>query len=262
MGELRFLDGELLFDSGELAMSDNCCCDCDCETGGPTAGFSYEQTDGDPCTMSLTDESTPGTCGDIVAWSWKVNGVEVSTAQNPTGIEYEDGDTVELTVTDEGDCTDVVEGDVACGWDCTGCSGEVLPVTVTVTISGWYKEASPGVYTLSADINQTHTLTYVDGSNPCEWEKIGTYADAPGCNGNEYRIRVRRSSTANTLEVRLWTSWNPLQTVSQIVWSSAPADPCIATYTGVPHTSGASSHCVLSGIPGSGTPTGDVDVTI
>jgi hypothetical protein len=92
-----------------------CCCNqpCDCEAEGasPIAAFTrtFVQV-GSMLTLSLTDESTPGTCGDIVSWLYKRDGTTVSTDQNPTGISLPGAGpwTFELTVTDDAGCTDSV----------------------------------------------------------------------------------------------------------------------------------------------------------
>jgi hypothetical protein len=135
--ELRFLDGDLLFDGGKLAMSEDCCCGepCDCEAEGasPTAALSYEQTSDSPCTLNLFDESIPGTCGSIVSWNWYKNGVLVSTLQNPTGITYADGDDFTLEVTDTAGCTDSAVMEVRCYEFCCGCP---IPDEVQLTFSG------------------------------------------------------------------------------------------------------------------------------
>lgn len=113
-----------------------CCCDdcCDDEGGPPTADFSYEQTDDDPCTIDLFDESTDGTCGEIVSWSWKLNDVEFSTSQNPTGVEVEDGDEITLEVIDSSGCTDSAVMVIECD-DLSACEfcSDMLPSTCSVT---------------------------------------------------------------------------------------------------------------------------------
>lgn len=133
-------DGDYIRDDDGAYMTgepEDCCCEepCDCEAEGaaPTAALSYEQTDDDPCTLDLFDESTAGTCGDIVAWRWLKNGVEVSTAQNPTGITYADGDDFTLEVTDSEGCTDSAVMEVECADVCCGC---VLPEHPVLTLSG------------------------------------------------------------------------------------------------------------------------------
>jgi hypothetical protein len=139
---------------------DCCCCDCEAEGASPTADFSYYQTDDDPCTIDLTDESTAGTCGEIVQWRWYVNGVLVSSSQNPTGIEVEDGDDVTLEVTDSAGCTDSVVMEINCVefsvTNCLCCPDDI-PATVTVTMSGWSTNTCINSCT---PLNGVHVLSY------------------------------------------------------------------------------------------------------
>lgn len=155
-----------------------CCCDeeCDCETGGPTVDFSYEQTDDDPCTIDLFDESTDGTCGEIVSWSWRLNDVEFSTSQNPTGVEVEDGDEITLVVVDSSGCTDEAVMVIACEtlYDCEVCADEPLPGTVELT-ADWLAEPLPASGCDDCTwINGPHTL---DWSGGCTWTKEITPVD-------------------------------------------------------------------------------------
>jgi hypothetical protein len=159
--ELRFLNDKLLFDSDKLAMSEDCCCGCDCEAEGasPVAGFSYEQTDDDPCTLDLFDESIAGSCGSIVAWNWYKNGVLVSTDQNPTGVTYANGDDFTLEVTDSSGCTDSAVMEVVCGQpvaECCTCWDTTLPNSVNVHIEGYPN--------LCAFINGDYEVPLVEGS--------------------------------------------------------------------------------------------------
>ena len=167
-----------------------CCCmvDQNCVDCGPEADFSYEQTDNDPCTFNFTDESVAGTCGSIVAWLWKCEGIGFSTSQNPTGVNLESVcgvDTaynISLTVTDETGCTDTVMGVVLCNHECLACP-EFLPLVCFVTFSGYEKKTEPGV---PCDLlNGTHVLSllgegaptincaYASGPIECEFHDNG-----------------------------------------------------------------------------------------
>lgn len=115
---LVFQNGELLFKDGELAMDADCCCNpCDCETDGPTAAFSFAQTNDDPCTVDLSDESVAGACGSIVAWEWYMgeDTEPFSTSQNPTGVVITSGPIdITLIVRDSYGCEDSVVMEVGC----------------------------------------------------------------------------------------------------------------------------------------------------
>lgn len=114
-------DGDYIRDGDDAYMTgepEDCCC-VECAEGEePTAGFSYEQTGDDPCTIDLTDESTVhANCeGTIVEWKWYLNAESTpfSTSQNPTGVEVTDGDDIRLWVKDSCGCTDEVVMAIEC----------------------------------------------------------------------------------------------------------------------------------------------------
>lgn len=115
-----------------------CCCSECVEGEEPTAGFSYEQTDDDPCTIDLLDESTVhANCeGEIVEWKWYLNEetTPFSTSQNPTGVEVTDGDDIRLWVKDSCGCTDEVVMEIVCeDWTPVTCGSInfTLPPTMT-----------------------------------------------------------------------------------------------------------------------------------
>lgn len=103
---------------------EDCCCECDCETDGPTASLSYEKT-GEPCEFTFTDTSTAGECGEIVSRSWKVNGVEQGTGAT-FEYDFEEDDAVTLTVTDSAGCEATTGISIVCD-DC--CEEEGGPPT-------------------------------------------------------------------------------------------------------------------------------------
>jgi hypothetical protein len=116
---------------------------CECEecTEGeePDASFSYEQTDDDPCTIDLFDESTvhENCDGEIVEWKWYLNEetTPFSTSQNPTDVEVEDGDDIRLWVKDSCGCTDEVVMAIVCvELQVKSCSTHsfILPTYMTV----------------------------------------------------------------------------------------------------------------------------------
>lgn len=139
----RNASGKYIKRDDEYMRAEECCCEppCDCETDGPVADFSYEQTDDDPCLFDFTDDSTPGACGAIVGWQWFANGIPFSTDQNPTGIDLEDVTgspgpwDITLTVTDENDCTDTaLLEELECGLRCGNCIvDDFLPGFLTIT---------------------------------------------------------------------------------------------------------------------------------
>lgn len=109
------------------------CDDCCEEPGGPpTALISYEQTIVTPCTIRLSDDSTPGSCGSIASRQWYKNGVPFSTSSSPT-VAVADGDIIELEVTDSSGCVDTLAVQVVCAPSLC-CAGETMPLFVTVTL--------------------------------------------------------------------------------------------------------------------------------
>lgn len=217
--------------SGGRTRNEDCCCGCNCETGGPEAAFSYEQTATSPCTINLFDDSVPGDCGEIVAWSWKVNGVEVSTDQNPTGITVEDGDDVELTVTDTSGCNDAAVGSIVCGVSCANCP-DFLPPTCTMQLSGYDKADGSGPCTV---INTTHTLNRL-GGNSCRYEKDVT------CPISGVNMKLVVEFTSSSIIVRLARGGPPVDDYDRARSSS---DPCRGTFTCTPNslfTGGSSSN--------------------
>jgi hypothetical protein len=211
--ELRFVDGNLLFDGGSLAMNVDCCCDncCNDPGGPPTADISYEQTADTPdCKINLFDESVAGTCGEIVSWAWTLNGSPLSTSQNPTNITVETGDEIGLTVTDSYGCTDSVVGEVTCeapSDTCCQCYPASLPATVSITVDNFLDFV--GIDDCSEAFNQTFSdIPLIDpGSSLCQWQKEFTvpYAgdititvDMTGLGNIEVQISVNSTpATAN-----------------------------------------------------------------
>lgn len=166
-GTVRKIDGAVL--------TGCCCSDCCEEVGGPpTADFSYTQTDADPCCFSFTDLSTAGTCGSIVSGRWLVDGVEFSTATNPT--ECFDGAgpwNVTREVTDASGCTDSVVMEVTCQPNpCDCCDEEFLPETATVTIGGFAESVPPNDCDACSSINGAHTVTSDLTGIICQYQKI------------------------------------------------------------------------------------------
>jgi len=115
----------LINESDEIAGGEEteCTCCCDCETDGPAASFTSEQTSADPegnaCCVQFADTSTPGDCGEIVSWLWDFGDENTSTSQNPEHCYTGAGPwTVRLTVTDSSGCTDFLETSVPCPCNC------------------------------------------------------------------------------------------------------------------------------------------------
>jgi hypothetical protein len=176
--------------AGGRTRNQDCCCDtcCDTEGGPPTADFSYTQTAGNAsaCTISLHDESVPGYCGSIVAWSWKKNGVEFSTAQHPTGVAVNDADDIELTVTDIAGCTDSAVMEINCSALCAQCTD--YPTTCSVTVAGMTNSGCTN--NICDDVNGAWSLPLF---TVCGWR-----SDLPflTCNGpTNARINVTLSTS-------------------------------------------------------------------
>jgi hypothetical protein len=195
MGRIR-RDGKRIRAGGGRTRNEDCCCECNCETDGPTADFSYELTDDDPCTFDFTDESVAGECGAIVAWAWYVEGEETpfSTSQNPTGIEL-DGDgpwEVTLTVTDSEGCEDsAVMTVVCCDCETDGPTAGFYPLQIdhspcevtfvnTSTpgacgaITGYFWDFGDG----NTSTSEEPTHTYASNG---PWTVTLTVTDAAGC---------------------------------------------------------------------------------
>lgn len=106
---LRVTDEEGCID--EVTQTVNCCC---CENDGPTANFSYMQTDNDPCCFEFTNTSSPGACGDV-SYLWDFGDGDTSTSENPSHCYDGAGPwDVTLTVTDTFGCADAAVGEVMC----------------------------------------------------------------------------------------------------------------------------------------------------
>jgi hypothetical protein len=149
-----------------------CCC-VECVEGEePTAGFSYEQTDDDPCTIDLFDESTVHancTDGTIVEWKWYLNAetTPFSTSQNPTGVEVTDGDDIRLWVRDSCGCTDEVVMAIACV-DITvlTCSSYTFTLPTFLTVN--YPAITDGTCTICLGGTRTLKLqTVTPGTVSC-----------------------------------------------------------------------------------------------
>ena len=226
-----------------------CCCDncCDEVGGPPNAAFSYEQTSDDPCTINLHDESTPGTCGSIISYSWKKNGVEFSTASDPTGVVAADGDDIELTVADVAGCTDaaVMEIDCVSGMSCQHCP-ELVPETASATL------AIPAQLGCDCVGLNGRSFDLVAGSpevESCCWdgdEGAGAYCG----DGNEYAdCRVCITETAIIANVSYLVTGPPTNMAFSL--ARDPEDSCRGTFvlpripwvTGWLGTSGDESHC-------------------
>lgn len=155
------------------------CEDCCEEEGKPTADFSYEQTDDDPCTINLFDESTNGPCGEIVSWAWywDAETTPFSTAQNPTGIEVI-GEDVTLVVTDSAGCSHAKVSLIVCDEidsNCCECFTESLPDSVTMTMSGFREFL--GFDDCGDDLNHSFVLPKVLTGDPpsnCHYEDVFT----------------------------------------------------------------------------------------
>lgn len=154
-------------------------CDPCPEDEAPTAGFSYEQTDGDPCCFDFTDESFVGEVCEgrtIIEWYWEFGDGATSTLQNPSHCYAGAGPTwdVTLTVTDNFGCEDSAVMEVVC-YAPGGCCEQLpfLPPTVMVIlptpaspISACYCDPLPG----------PHTLTQVEPGS-CIYKKTFTCLD-------------------------------------------------------------------------------------
>lgn len=162
-------DGDYIRDdSGDYMTGEpeDCCCEENCcseEGGPPTADFSYTQTGTSPCVISLHNESTAGTCGEIVSWEWFLNDDEepFSTDENPTGVEVTSGDDITLVATDSEGCTDSVVMEISCVVATCGTCGIDSGSTFEMSIPG------VGTYTLSNSV-------YSPTTN-CQWTlSLGT----------------------------------------------------------------------------------------
>lgn len=208
---------------------------CDCEADGPTADFSYEQTDDSPCTFDFTDDSVAGACGAIVAWAWDFGDGNTSTAQNPSHTYAGSGPwTVTLTVTDAFGCEDAAAGAVNCYH--LGCCDDGVPDTVTVVISGVTNAGcAPGS---CLPFNGSHTLNYVGTfSGECEYVKaLGE--DCTGFGQTAIRALIKSASVRVILDTRY-----PGGGGDQHLYSKTPAGGiCQGTHT-INYTSGGPTSC-------------------
>lgn len=188
-------------ETGEVYMTgepEDCCCeDCCAEPGGPpTAAFTWthDNTDAGTCQVDLVNQSTQGTCGNIVAYSWLKNGVLFSTSSNPTNVSVSDGDIIKLIATDTAGCTGEVEHEITCAGDC--CGGEVMPSQVVLDLAtNSNVSENAGADDCTGDecllLNSLHTLDYVGGSgNNCLWRKTGSIATCNASSGISYEMEV------------------------------------------------------------------------
>lgn len=222
--ELRFLGGNLLFDGGKLAMAAGCCC-CDCETEGPTADFSYQQTDDSPCEISLYDESVEGECGVIVSWRWLKNGVQFSTSQNPTGITVTNGDDITLEVTDYAGCTDSVVMEIACvAFKTCGCCSDLIPPSVVVTSSGFSNDVS--CLTDCTALNGVFVVPYLlTSGGVCTYLLTLAQTQCDG-SGSLMNIIVRICVSG-----KIQVSMNPYTFTNYLYEIAPPAGVCRGTHT-------------------------------
>jgi hypothetical protein len=159
-------DGDYIRDDDDAYMTgepEDCCCVVCIEGEEPTADYSYQQTDDDPCTFDLFDESTVhANCeGSIVSRAWYKNAetTPFSTDQNPTGVALDDGDDVRLVVTDSCGCTDEVVGAVECvPLTIITCGGQgfILPATMLVN----FPSLTDGTYNQCNEISGSQVLTF------------------------------------------------------------------------------------------------------
>lgn len=239
---LLLIDGDLALKDGDLVIveegsEEDCdCCGpscCDEPGGPPTADFSYAQVGKNPCRVDFTDESTPGTCGSIVSYSWKKNGVEFSTASDPTNVTVATGDDIQLTVTDASGCTDDVVMEIVCvpceepglcaGPDNDGCD-EPLPASVQVTIPAWQD--------ITADDCLCHltagTYNVPASGTPCLYQlfDILVYDEEAPCRNGYLAIEVYFSGPKWVVRVYFtpFTPFSLLNTHLSFEWDFTLAD--------------------------------------
>lgn len=217
---------------------EECCCDDCCEESGgpPTAAFSYIVTDDSPLKIDLNDESTAGTCGEIVAWRWLVNGVEVSTAQNPTGIEVDASDDITLEITDAEGCEDEVTETLAIVVDCT----EFSALVADFPDIDWGMSMTAAFVDASIDcdcdlIPSTETVPYF-GSNL--WNKN---RDDGGCFANsvssQYNVLITCSGGVVSIRATISTGVASGGGLSSFYrWTKTIALPASVSQIIAPHT--------------------------
>lgn len=231
------------------------CDDCCEEPGGPpTADFSYTQVDDDPCLINLHDESTAGSCGEIVAWAWFLNaGAEpFSTDQNPTNVEVTTGDDITLVVTDAAGCEDDATMEIVCETpdnNCCECYPSTLPATVSITVSGYRDFAGID------DCYEALDRTFADiplinaGESLCQWQKVFNvpYLD-------DVTVTVDMTGLG-TIEARISVNDFPATTGWTALCPTGPDCSTASINCGVPDggevTGGMGTLC---GMPGGWTP--------
>lgn len=176
-------DGKLLVVDGKLAVSEDCCCDCDCETGGPTAEFTATRVDDSPCTYDFVDASIARSCGEIVAWEWKQDGSTFSTAQNPSGVAISgNSSTIELTVTDSSGCTSTRTRPAYCRCNEFLAALHAGALTPSVVINGASWTGGTGCTACDSQSGLAET-SYTPPSS-IEWQKQFSFS------GETYRYRL------------------------------------------------------------------------
>lgn len=231
------------------------CDDCCEEPGGPpTADFSYTQVDDSPCKINLHDESTAGSCGDIVSWEWFLNAetTPFSTAQNPTNVTVSGGDDITLVVTDAYGCEDSVVMEILCetpSVPCCECYPASLPATVSITVSGFRDFA--GIDDCFEALDRTFSgIPLIDaGASLCEWEKVFTVVYL-----GDITVSVNMTGLG-TIEALISVNSTP----ATVRWSaSCPSGPNCSTATincGAPASGSISSGLgTLCGMPPGYTP--------
>lgn len=186
---LTVTDSSGCTDTIELSAS----CACNCATTGPTADFSYQQTDDDPCCFDFFDESTANpACGNIVEWLWDFGDGNTSTEQAPSHCYEDEGPwDVTLTVTDEMGCTDSVVSEIVCAHNpCSCCDELYLPDTATVVIGSFAELIPPNTCDGCSSVNGTHTLTGSLAGVFCNYQK--TFDISP-CRGGAVSVTISLS---------------------------------------------------------------------
>lgn len=191
MGRQRYDGGRLRDGSGQRTRcADDCCEDPCCSTGSPTASFYFTQDDDDPCTIDFFDTSEEGDCGAIVSWSWKRNGTEFSTSQNPANVDLDAigsaPHNITLTVTDATGCTDTTDAEAI---PCVECSYTLGVTDISESV------VDDCNYTYSATINNPTAKTiqkylwYADGV-PIGTGTTASYQDTEGCHAPDIKLVI------------------------------------------------------------------------
>lgn len=216
-----------------------CCATCD-PANKPMADFSYEQIDDDPCTITLSDDSTVHeNCeGSIVERKWYKNGVQFSTASNPT-VEVEDGDVIRLWVKDACGCTDDVEGEIECEefHTCANCPPGPKITTITAVVNG-------ATHLLVCFCDAVDGKVFTLGGSQCQW---GGDLLLPPCQVSGQYLLSRVSVTIYPTYIEgllLMYDGSPGPPPGPGQWeyfrvSRSPGSPCTGTFT-LTHHSGFS----------------------